>query len=123
MTKNLDLARAAYGAALPAWLECLAIECDRSSQQDVAKQLRYSGTVVNQVLAGKYNGSLGAVESAFKGAFQAASVNCPVVGEIALQVCMEHQRAPFANTNPMRTRLYRACRGKCPHSRINKETP
>lgn len=129
MAKNLALARGAWGAELPAWLETLARACDASTQAAVARRMRYSPTVINQLLAAKYEGSRAAVEAAFKGAFGGATVTCPVVGEIASHVCAEHQRAPFAMTNPMRTRLYRACRSGCTHSHIKtgasagEETP
>lgn len=119
MAKNAEIAHLAWGASLPSWVEQLAVECDHTSQAAVAKEMRYSGAVINQVIAAKYPGSLNAVEAAFKGAFQNAKVKCPVVGVIAMHVCAEHQRAPFAMTNPMRTRLYRACRNGCPNSRIH----
>jgi hypothetical protein len=32
MTAPLDVARAAWGEALPDWVEALALECGRSSQ-------------------------------------------------------------------------------------------
>lgn len=118
MARNAELAERAWGAELPAWVERLAVQCDATTQAAVAKAMRYSAAVINQVIACKYPGSLAAVEAAFKGAFQDARVQCPVAGDIALHVCMEHQRAPFAMTNPMRTRLYRACRSGCPHSLI-----
>lgn len=118
MAKNVEIAHLAWGAILPDWVAQLAVQCDSSSQAAVAKAMRYSGTVINQVIARKYAGSLNAVEAAFKGAFQDAKVKCPVLGVIAMHACAEHQRAPFAMTNPMRTRLYRACRSGCLHSRL-----
>lgn len=118
MTKNLDTAIASWGAELPQWIRMLASECDCSSQRAVAAQLRYSPGTVNQVLQRKYPAHLSAVEAAFNGAFLNRQVACPVLGQIQQQVCMEHQRQPFALGNPSRVRLYRACRGGCPHSRL-----
>lgn len=119
MSRNVQMAQAAWSESpLPEWLLTLAEACDRTSQADVAKQLRYSGTVVNQVLRRKYTGSYAAVEQAVSGAFKAATVRCPVIGDIAAQACLEHQRAPFAGTNNIRVRLYRACRNGCTHSRL-----
>ena len=46
------------------------------------------------------------------------TVNCPVVGEIAKDRCLNHQAAPFASTNPQRVSLYKACRGGCSHSAL-----
>ena len=117
-TRNLDMARAAWGDAMPSWLETLATECDRTSQADVSRRLRYSGGVIGPVLRRSYTGSYDAVEQAMKGVFQAAKVRCPVLGDMAMQDCLEHQRRPFAGTNNIRVRLYKACRGGCTHSRL-----
>jgi hypothetical protein len=45
-----------------------------------------------------------------------AVVECPVIGEIPRQRCIEHQRRAhrFAATNPMRVQLSKACR-VCPN--------
>lgn len=122
-TRNLEMARAAWPAPMPGWIELLATECDRSSQAAVAKRLSYSGTVVNQVLRNRYTAGLDAVESAVKGLFEGKEVVCPVLGALAAHRCQENQRAPYASTNPIRVRLYKACRAGCPHSRIKTKEP
>ena len=115
--RNLKMARDAWGDDLPSWVELLARESDRTSQSEVARKLRYSsGGVVGEVLRKRWTGSYDNVRKAVEGAFQAATVRCPVVGDIASHACLEHQRAPYASTNPIRVRLYRACRSGCPHS-------
>ena len=103
------------------WLKRLRAECARTSQAKVAAALGYSSSVVNQVLAGAYEGDLKAVQKAFEGAFLGAVVDCPVLGRLAAHRCLAHQRAPFAATNPTRVALYRACRGGCPHSRLGED--
>ncbi len=110
---------AAWGKKPPEWVVILARECDRSSQKKVAEAIRYSSAVVNQVLKNRYTGDLTAVEKAVSGAYLNATVACPVLGELALNLCLQHQRAKFHDTNNKRVRLYRACHGGCPHAHEN----
>ena len=63
-TPAIDRARAAWGESIPAWIETLAREADRTSQSKVAQALGYSASAVSQVLAAKYQGDLRAVEQA-----------------------------------------------------------
>jgi len=100
------------------WRETLALQCGQRSQARVAATIGYSAAVVNQVLAGTYKGDLAAVQKAVEGAFMGATVDCPVLGVIPSNRCLEEQRRPFAATSPNRVRLYRACRAGCPNSRI-----
>lgn len=110
-----SVARAAWGAALPEWVEALARACDSESQAAVARRLGYSPSVVSQVLGAKYGAGLGAVETAVRQVFLAAAVACPVLGEITGERCREEQRKPFAATSSFRVRLWRACRA-CSHN-------
>lgn len=114
----IDRARAAWGEAIPDWMIALAEACDNQSQSAVAKQLGYSAALVSQVIGNKYGGGLTAVEQAVRGAFLAAIVDCPVVGELAADACNAHQRATWAPLNPTRISFFKACRSGCPHSRI-----
>ena len=100
------------------WLEMLREECERTSQEAAGRRIGYSGSTVNQVLAGKYKGDLRAIEKAVSGALMSAVVECPVLGSLATNRCIEEQRRPLVSTNPLRVRLYKACRAGCPHSRI-----
>lgn len=122
-------AQAAWGDELPHWVLLLAQQCDATSLRRAAGQLRYSASTISYVINRKYPGRYDAVEAAVKGAFMSGEVSCPVLGQIRVHVCTEHQRARFANTNSIRVRLFRACRDGCPHSFIKpgvaagKETP
>lgn len=103
----------------PAWVLALAEECDaRKSQAKVARRIGYSPTTVNQVISRTYKGDLAAVEAAVRGAFLGERVDCPVLGPLPRDRCLNHQRQPLIATNPERVRLYRACRNGCPHSRL-----
>lgn len=98
------------------WVTALREACAASSQLQVAARIGYSAAVVNAVLAGNYSGNLERVQRAVEGALMAMTVDCPVIGELPRQRCIEHQRTPFTATNPARVALYRACRGGCPHA-------
>lgn len=103
-------------SASVSWIDRMAEECARSSQKAVADRIGYSATVVNQLLKGKYKGDLVAIEAAFRGAYMRLTVECPVLGTLPANECLEHQKLPFAATNPQRVRLFRACR-ECKHRR------
>jgi len=96
------------------WLEVLRAACKARTQVQVARELGYSAAVVSQVLSGNYKGDVKAVQQAVEGALMGATVECPVVGELPRQRCVENQRRCFAATNPARIAFARAC-PKCPN--------
>ena len=98
------------------WLDELQRAAAAEGQATVAKRIGYSTTVVCQVLRGKYKGDLSRVQRAVEGALMHATVDCPVIGDIPLQRCIEHQRAPKRFTNPMRVQLAHTC-PTCPNRR------
>ncbi len=110
-------ARAGWGDP-PDWVVRLAEECGRSSATDVAKRLGYSVAVVSGVLRRQYRGSLPKVEAKIRGAFMGEQVECPVLGEIERDRCETEQGRKFFGTSANRAKLYRACRGGCPNSRL-----
>jgi len=114
----LQKAMAAWGTDMPDWIHILAEACDGSSQKKVSMQIGFSAGAVNQVLSQSYNAGLGAIKQAVEGALMNATVDCPVMGEMPANVCLENQKREFAATNSTRVRLYKACRGGCPHSRL-----
>lgn len=92
------------------WIDALRHEANRTSQGAAAVRIGYSPAVVNQVLKGTYKGDLSRVEEAVRGAIMGAMVECPVIGEIPRNRCIDHQRrSSFAATNPLRVQLYRSC--------------
>lgn len=104
-------------ARVPDWVMIMAETCDASSRAKVASRLGYSPGVVSQVLNGTYRGDLNRVAGVIRGALLAETVMCPVVDEIARDVCLENQKRTPPFTSAMRARLYRACRDGCPHYR------
>lgn len=115
----LQNARSAWGD-VPDWVETLALACDRNSQNAVARRLGYSGALVSLVIRRRYGGSLTAVERTVRATLMAVTVACPVVGDLAADVCDAHQRAPWA-PSPGRIAFYRACRNGCPHATLIEE--
>lgn len=100
------------------WITVLREAVASSNLSAVAKLIGYAPGSISGVLKGKYGASTKRLQEAVEGGLMGAAVQCPVAGEIPRQRCIEHQRAPFAATNPMRVRLYRACRSGCSHSLI-----
>lgn len=107
-------AQAAWGEAAPAEVLLLAEACKARTSRAVAQQLGYSDAVISHVLANKYPGDLPKVFLKIRGALMGETVECPIVGEITKDQCLDNQGKPFSTANPARARLYRACR-RCPH--------
>lgn len=107
-------------AAAVDWIEVLRDACRNATQGSIARRIGYSSPVVNQVLSGTYKGDLQRVRAAVEGALMDALVECPVIGEIPRQRCVEHQRRPFTPTNPTNIRLFHTC-PDCPHNLKHKE--
>lgn len=103
------------------WIDELRAACARLGQKEIAKRIGYSNAVISQVLNGKYPGDLDRVQAQVEGVLMKRVVDCPMLGEITLDVCRAHQRRKFSTTNPMRVQMYRACRNGCPHSQLCKE--
>lgn len=104
--------------AEPTWLAALRRACEEKSQAAVARRLGLSPATVNQTLKGNYKGNLGAIEERVRGALLGLTVDCPILGDIRRNVCLDWQAKPFAATNEQRVMLYRACRSGCPHSKL-----
>lgn len=113
----LTTARDHWGSELPEWVELLAGECARTSQNKVAKALDVSPTMISQVLRAKYPGDMQRLEEVFRGVFMAAMVDCPARGSIPAQVCRKwRDRARVLVTvNSERVQMFRAC-NKCPRN-------
>jgi hypothetical protein len=118
MSGALDVAREAWGDDLPDWVEALAIECVKSSQNKVAERLGRSAAMISQILRCKYPGDLQAFEERFRGVFQAQALECPALGAIPTNECQDWRLKgkTFAIGNPQRTRMYRAC-ANCPRNK------
>lgn len=117
VTDYVAKANAAWGDP-PAWIIALAEACTRTSQSVVAKQLNYSAATVSQLLSNAYRGDLSRLEDMVRGALLSETIDCPALGELPRNVCLEWQAKPYAPTSSYRAQMYRACRDNCPHSRV-----
>lgn len=100
------------------WVTVLRGEVGRTSQRQVAKRLGVSAASISLVLSGQYPASTEALEQRVRGELMSECVECPVLGEIDRRWCLDWQQKPFAATNPMRVKVWRACRSGCPNSRL-----
>ncbi len=119
--QSLKNAREAWGEEMPDWIMVLGEACDRSSQTAIAERIGYSNSVISAVLRRRYRGTIAVVEQAVRGALMGEHVDCPVTGSIRRDQCLRYQKkaAQFMATSRLAVELYRACRGTCPHSRMN----
>lgn len=101
----------------PTWLTVLReYAAPKGGQARAAVAIGYSTAVISQVLSGKYNGDMEAVQAKVEGALMGMTVECPVIGELARNRCLEYQKRAFAATNHLRVQLSKAC-PKCPNRR------
>lgn len=110
-------ARKSWGTTMPDWVRELAEQCDRSSQARVADILGNSTTVVSRVLSNSYPGSVERIAAKVRGHFLAEVVDCPVLETIPRQRCVAEQDMALSFQNPLRRRVYEACRAGCTHFR------
>lgn len=115
----VEKATAAWGVDMPDWVLVLAETCQKLNQSTVAKRLDYSPAVVSSVLSNSYRGDVARVESMVRGALMAETVDCPVLGGIQRNICLDWQSKAYAATSSHRVTMFRACRDNCPHSRIS----
>ncbi|MEO1000093.1 MAG: hypothetical protein AAFW69_05760 [Pseudomonadota bacterium] len=115
MADPVETAKACWGPEVPDWIMALARACAASSQRRVADRLGRSGSLVNAVLRRRYKGDLEGFEARVRGAYMAATVTCPALGQMPVDVCQDWQvkSARLVSANALRVRMYRACR-TCP---------
>ncbi|WP_273456371.1 hypothetical protein [Nevskia ramosa] len=99
----------------PAWITLLRQTAAQLGQPKTAELIGYSTAVVCSVLKGTYKGDWKRVEERVKGALMGVEVDCPVLGPLARDRCLDNQRAPFAATNPTRVQLWHSCKS-CSHN-------
>lgn len=109
-------AHAAWGEP-PEWVLALAEEASRTTLKAAASRIGYSAPVVSQVISATYHrGSLPQVEERVRGALMGLVVDCPILGEIGRDRCLDHQRGKLSTASPVSVKLYHACRSGCRHA-------
>lgn len=117
-----EKAIASHGDPTPDWLLELARVTDAEGLGGAAKRIGYSKSAISNVLNGKYPGDVTRVASMVRGALMAEMVECPVIGTIGRDRCLQEQNEPFRATSAFRAQLFHACRGGCPNSKHTKES-
>lgn len=113
-------AHASWGEA-PDWVLALAEACNATSLKLAGKRINYSGSSISQVISRTYRGDMARMEAMVRGAFMAATVTCPELGEMARHICLDWQRRPYTDASAMHIRMWRACQS-CPNAaRRNRE--
>lgn len=97
------------------WMSLLRQAVTETSQGKVAARLGYSKAAINQVLNGSYTASTDAIARRVVEVYGDRDVACPVLGTLPLARCAEERARPFSASNPLRVRLFRACRS-CPNN-------
>ena len=98
-----------WGDDVPDWVMALAEAVNSSSLLQVGRRISYSASSISQVLSRTYRADTGRMEEMVRGAFMAATVPCPELGEMARHVCLEWQKRPYTDASAMHIRMWRAC--------------
>lgn len=114
---------AAWKDGVPEWVSALAAVADAQSLEAAGKAIGYSGSLVSSVLANKYAGDLERVAEKVQGALLGRVVDCPRLGEMARNTCLDWQKKPLVATSSLRVQMYHACRGGCPNFRAPRPQP
>jgi hypothetical protein len=98
------------------WIEILRKEVDAKGPKVVAKEIGYSRATVDLVLRGTYEGSRDKVAERVMNIYGSnGMVRCPVLGEIAPNICAEKwtlaKKIGMMASNPEKLRLYKTCLG------------
>ncbi|AWI83044.1 hypothetical protein CEW88_04825 [Alloyangia pacifica] len=117
----LATAREAWGESCPDWIEALAVECDRTSQNQTAKRLERSTAMISKVLRNKYPADMQAIEDVVRGALMSETIACPALGDIGKQTCRKWRKKSrdFENVNSLYVQMFRAC-NRCPRNDTEK---
>lgn len=107
----IETAKQHWGDKLPDWIEVLATEADKSSQNKIAQKIGKSSAAISQVLKNIYPGTIANIEAAVRANLMDGTHDCPVFGSILIRECLENQSRRFcASGNPNKIRLFKACR-------------
>lgn len=105
-------------SSVPDWVSELAAIADRDGLKAAGKVIGYTSGVVSGVINNKYGGDLQNVEERVRGALMGLKVECPILGEIGRDRCLQEQQEPFRATSAYRAQIYHACRNNCPNARL-----
>lgn len=102
------------------WLIELATLADREGLGGAEKVIGYSRSAISNVINGKYPGDVGRIEQMVRGVLLAETVNCPVLGSMARNVCLDWQKRPYTDASALHIRMHRSCK-VCPNRRTGED--
>jgi hypothetical protein len=102
---------------VPDWVNELAQIADQVGQKKAAEAIGYSNGLVSQVINRRYAGDMDGVEQRVRGALMGLKVDCPILGPIGRDRCLQEQKEPFRATSAFRAQIFHACRNGCPNAR------
>lgn len=117
MSGPVDIAKTAWGDDLPDWVLVLAQVCANSSQNQVARHLDRSASLISAVLRRKYTGDMTAVEERVRGFYMNTVVQCPALGDMPTDQCQLWRKRyrDFSGHNSLRVMMRKACK-TCPNN-------
>lgn len=108
----------AWNYEAPDWVVALAMECDRRGGfRKAAEVADISRATVSMLIRNRYDRAAESVEHKVRGRLMGDAVECPVLGELRRDRCLEHQARKLGDlgSSPMNVQLYRACQA-CPNN-------
>lgn len=118
----IETAKQNWGENLPDWIEVLANEADKSSQNKIAQKIGKSSAAISQILKNAYPGTIENIEAAVRANLMNGSHDCPVFGTILIRECTNNQRRQFPSSgNPVTIRIFKACRNCQYNKKLGEE--
>lgn len=114
-----EKAKAAWGD-VPDWVAELAAYADQHGAKPTGAAIGYSNSAVSVVISqgsGFEKFDLDRIEQAVRGGLMGLTVECPILGDIGRDRCLQEQQEPFRSTSSFRAQIYHACRSGCDHAR------
>lgn len=109
--------------ALPAdALQALMALRTKHTQAVIARRLDVSEATISSAIKGRYIGNVDKLAERIRGELLSQTVACPILGQISTRICQDERGKPFHTANPMRVRLWQACRS-CVHNPKKGDQP
>lgn len=119
----MALSKTPAAKALPADAMTALIKLKaKHSQADIARRIGVSEGTISNALKGRYIGNVDALAERIRGELLNQTVACPILGTITTRICQDERKKPFHTANPMRVRLWQACR-TCVHNPKKGDQP
>ncbi len=117
MTPRLTYAAkapAAWGDAIPDWVETLAAKLDQLGVAEVVRATGYKQSALSAVISNTYKARTTTIEQAVRGAYMGLIVDCPTQGQIGREACLRTQGIKRRPVNSFEADQQVACR-QCPN--------